>query len=255
MLTLLQKYYLKGEINMAMGALYERQGELAYFDGRRDRNRLIQGYFDTVLDESGRLESPDTYDYDYTVQCLQAWNHRFIGITEDGAPIWLRKRKALKYAGTEVCWHVMPKNREKIFSSASQCDSEMVQTFFSWRRMRKKFKLAFIYMGIFWTLKDGETLNDAAKRFVETHSDVKALFDKRREQKEYYWIEEDKIYLYEIFKDGAAVFKDDMILVCGREFFDTPSTLWWIMASEGYFSRENIRIAKAISPEQLIAMP
>ena len=240
---------------MAMGALYNRQGELAYFDGRMYRNRSIQRYFGTILEESGRMEYSNPYACDYMVQCVPAWDHRFVGVTKDGDPIWIRKRKALRYAGTEVCWHIMPKNHDLIFRSASQCDSEAVQSFFSWRKNRFKNKLAFIYLGVFWTLNEGETLNDAAKRFVETHSDVKSLFDERRGQKKYCWIDDNRIYLYEIFKDGAVVFKDDTIFVCGSEFFDTPATLWWIMASEGFFSRENIRIAQAISVEEFINMP
>lgn len=251
MLTLLQKHHTKGDINMAMGALYNRQGEWTYLEERAAQYRLVAHYFET-LEWSGRFHFE--YAYDYTVQCLKEWNHRFVGVTEDGKPIWLSKRRALRYSGSEVCWYVIPRNHDMIFNRAGQCDSEAAKSFFEWRRNRHRTQLAFIYMGIFWILKKGESLNDAAKRFIETHDDVKALFDKRREKEEYHWIGEDKIYLYELFKDGAAVFNDDMMLVCGQELYDTPSTLWWIMASEGYFTRENIRIAKTVSAESLIAM-
>lgn len=237
---------------MGMGALYNRQGERKFEEEWRKRVALLQQYIGSVIEDDDRVTFSHPFDPQYTIKCLKDWKHRFMGITKEGTPVWVRKGTRVYSVRNELCWHVMPESREELFTKVGQCSAEEVQSFFSWIKNRKKTKLAFIYLGIFWTLNEEESLNDAAKRFIETYPDVKELFDKQRQRKAYHWIKEEQIYLYEIFKDGAAVFSGDTIYMSSSSgLISSPSSLWWVMASEGFFSNENILYARTISDEEL----
>ena len=91
-------------------------------------------------------------------------------------------------------------------------------------------------------MEEGETLNDSAKRFINTHQEVKKIFRKTRKSSENAWIPEHQIYLHELFRDGALVFYNGKAMLKEKyTFFDTISGLWAIMAAEGFFAKENVK--------------
>ena len=178
--------------------------------------------------------------YDFTIQALPEWNHRFFGVTKEGIPIWGKKRRQYRYIGADISASVAPRYQSEVYQSDKQCQSEEVTSFVKWRKGKKK--LAFIYLGIFWTLEEGESLNDSAKRFIYSHQEVKRLFRKSRKNPENAWIPENQIYLYELFRDGALIFYNGKAMLKEEyTFFDTISGLWAIMVAEGFFAKENVK--------------
>lgn len=223
---------------MSMGVIYERLGPHK-FEEWRDRNQQVtyHRYWKKFVDMK-RVSSPRYHDIN--IQALPEWNHRFFGVTKDGIPIWGKKRRQYRHIGADVCAPVSPQYQNEVYQTDKECQTEEVTSFVKWKKGNQK--LAFIYLGIFWTLEDGENLNDAAKRFIMSHQEVKRLFRKDRKKGENSWIPEDQIYLYELFRDGALVFCNGKAFLKEEyTFFDTDSGLWAIMVAEGFFAKENVK--------------
>lgn len=222
---------------MSMGVMYQRLG-VYKFEQYRERNQQATHvrYWQHFLDKS-RVTMHGLYDF--TIQALPEWKHRFFGVTKEGIPVWGKKRRQYRFIGADISASVAPRYQSEVYQSDKQCETEEVTSFFKWKRGKKK--LAFIYLGIFWTLEEGESLNDAAKRFIYSHQEVKKIFIKCRRSGENNWIPENQIYIYELFRDGALVFYNGKAMLKEEyTFFDTISGLWAIMAAEGFFAKENI---------------
>lgn len=180
------------------------------------------------------------YEGDFTILVRRFWKHRFFGITREGVPIWTRKGRHNKQINEEVCYSLLPESQNEIYYDANECKTDEVKSFVKW--METSNKLAFIYLGIFWTLEEGETLNDAAKRFVLSHQEVKTAFKRNQNQGVNSGISEDNRYIYELFRDGALVFNKGKAILCDAEFFwKDISGLWAIMVAEGFLEKENIK--------------
>ena len=222
---------------MPMGVMYERLGPYMFEMWRERYQKATRKYWYVFLEDERLAERGDG---NFTIQALPEWNHRFFGVTKEGIPIWGKKRRQYKHIGADISAFVRPQSQSEVYQDDKQCQSKEVTSFVNWRKGNKK--LAFIYLGILWTLEEGETLNDAAKRFIYTHQVVKRIFRKRRKRAENDWIPEDQIYIYELFKDGALVFyHEKAILKENSTFFDTLSGLWAIMVAEGFFAKENVK--------------
>lgn len=223
---------------MSMGVMYERLGEYM-FNVYRERYQKVtyHRYWNQFLNKE-RVSFRGQHDF--TIQALPEWNHRFFGVTKDGIPIWGKKHRQYKYIGADVSAPVRPDSESEVYQSVKDCKTEEVTSFVKWKNGKKK--LAFIYLGVFCTLEDGETLNDAARRFIYEHQEVKRRFRKVRKDPENAWVPEHQIYLYELFKDGAMIFHDEKVMLKEEyTFFDTISGLWAIMAAEGFFAKENVK--------------
>lgn len=234
---------------MSMGVLYERLGEIEYFKERDKYDSASKEYFYSFKEEdkADRMFEDVKHYGEFHITALPEWNQRFVGVTANGIPIWCKKRMQYKYMGREICWHVRPREKNEVFLHAGQCETEEFQSFTSWRKVRRKKKLAFIYLGIFWMLEDGESLNDAAKRFIKAHQEVNKIFEERRNAGKYNGLREEVVYIYEIFRDGAIIFKDDKAIIERDKFFWSPSGLWAIAAAEGFFAKEGIKTVSAIN--------
>jgi len=222
---------------MSMGVMYERLGEYMYEVWSERYQQVTKKYWYHFLDEERISESGP---WNFTITALQKWNHRFFGVTEQGIPIWGKKRRQYRHIGGDVSASVSPHSQTEVYKDDKKCQSEEVTSFMKWKKENKQ--LAFIYLGIFWTLEEGETLNDAAKRFINTHQEVKKIFRSRRKRKKDSYIGQERIYLYELYEDGALVFNEGKAMLDDkRAFFYTLSGLWAIMAAEGFFTEENVK--------------
>ncbi len=223
---------------MSMGVMYERLGQHMFEELReRCQQATYHRYWKQFLDKS-RVSMRGLYDF--TIQALPEWNHRFFGVTKDGIPVWGKRRRQYKHIGADISASVAPQFQSEVYQSDTQCKSEEVTSYVKWKKGDKK--LAFIYLGIFWTLEEGESLNDAAKRFIYSHEEVKKIFRKSRKSGENSWVPEHQIYIYELFRDGAMVFHNGKVMLKEEyTFFDTISGLWAIMAAEGFFAKENVK--------------
>jgi len=229
---------------MAMGIMYNRLGELDFHNWRMRTNDATTKYFYTSND--GRLVEHDRGHYDFSIEALPKWEHRFIGVTATGLPIWVKKRTQYKYSGGQINHTVMPKDPAEVFTSDKHCKTEELTSYITWRRGKKK--LAFIYLGIFWRLEAGETLKDAAKRFILAHPEVEEVFNARMERKGFSLLGESCIerrYLIELFEDGALIFKDDEAIIERENFFNYG--LWAIMVAEGFFAKEGIKRVQCVN--------
>ena len=222
---------------MSMGVMYERLGVYTYNMWKERYQKATRKYWYDFLEEERLWEKGQG---DFTIQALPEWKHRFFGVTKEGIPIWGKKWRQYKYIGPDISVFVKPEHQSQVYQNDKQCQSEEVTSFVNWKKGNKK--LAFIYLGIFWTLEEGETLNDAAKRFIYTHQEVKRIFRRTRKRAGNDGIPEEQIYIYELFKDGALVFYNEkVILKENYTFFDTISGLWAIMVAEGFFAKENVK--------------
>jgi len=221
---------------MSMGVMYERLGPYAFEKKRELYQKVTCKYWYDFVEEERFWED----QWNFTIQALPEWKHRFFGVTKDGVPIWGKKRRQYKHIGGDITASVAPRYQSEVYQSDKECQTEEVTSFVKWKKGNKK--LAFIYLGIFWTLEEGETLNDAAKRFINAHQEVKKIFRKYRKKIENACIPEHQTYIYELYRDGAMVFYDGKVLLKEKyTFFDTVSGLWAIMAAEGFFAKENVK--------------
>lgn len=221
---------------MALEVMYNRLGSYRFDIWMERCQKASDKYLDEFLEKERYCVSEPGR---FTIKAHQEWKHRFFGVTKEGIPIWVRKRCQYKYRGAEVSASVSPIHQSEIYQNDKECISEEVSSFVNWKKGNKK--LAFIYLNVFWTLEEGETLNDAAKRFIYSHQEVKRAFRKSRKSGENLGVSEDEAYIYALYKDGALVFQDGKALLAEYHYFrNTFSGLWAIMAAEGFFARENV---------------
>lgn len=220
---------------MAMGIMFERLGEIEFFKRKSNYNDVTTEYFYSFT-EGGRFT--ENYD-EFSIIPLSKWEHRFVGLTSIGVPIWITKKSWYKNSYGQLNRPVMPKDRTDVFTSDKECNTEELTSYTRWKRGKKK--LAFIYLGVFWTLEVGESLNDAAKRFIFSHLDVEKAFNARRERGKHDFIDDSEVYIYELFNDGALIFHYGVATMEREHYFGTIEGLWAIAAAEGFFSRENVK--------------
>lgn len=117
--------------------------------------------------------------------------------------------------------------------------SEEIQSYINWRDSTNKQQLAFIYTGIFWMYKDEtETLNQAAQRFFEEHSDDSLLQGAlEHELKKKYWKGTPNQYIKAILNDGALLFdrNSKKALLKIHENGDPATVVWKSLCILGYF--------------------
>lgn len=222
---------------MSMGVMYERLGPDVFEWWAERYKKVTAAYCEKFL---GKERVFVRGQGDFTIQVLSEWNHRFFGVTKEGIPIWAKKRRQFRYLGNDINSSVKPKDQAAVFQSDKECQTEEVTSFVKWKNGNAQ--LAFIYLGILWTLEEGETLNDAAMRFIMTHQEVKRRFRRCRKRGEHLGIPEDQIYIYELFRDGALVFYNGKAMLKEEHtFYGTLSGLWAIMVAEGFFAKENVK--------------
>lgn len=127
---------------MSMGVMYKRLGEYKFEECRERFGQVtLARYWKHFLDKS-RVTMHGLYDF--TIQALPEWNHRFFGVTKEGIPIWGKKRRQYTYIGADVCAPVAPQSQSEVYQSDKQCEAEEVTSFVKWKKGNKK--LAFIYL-------------------------------------------------------------------------------------------------------------
>lgn len=216
---------------MPMSVMYFRLGEREFEQqARKYYQSTIERYWYQFLNQKERVVEDYDGCFRIRIKSKTKWEHRFFGVTEQGVPIW----------DSSVSLPVAPKSQEEVYQNDKTCKSEEVTSFKKWKSGRKR--LAFIYLGVFWTLEKGENLNDAAKRFILAHQEVKNCFERRRKNGDHVGFDEENVYIYEIFRDGGLIFKDGKaVLESEDKFVREVSGQWAIMAAEGYFEREGVK--------------
>ena len=222
---------------MAMDIMKKRLGPYMYEYKAKKYQEAIEKYMRLLRAER---VSCMKYGSDFHILARKNWGHRFFGITKEGIPIWTRKWSQYRYSGSEVCRSVLPERKDDICFNDTEAKTEETISFFRWAETTKK--LAFVYLGIFWTLEEGETLNDAARRFIMAHQEVENAFRMDKKYGKHNGISEDVLYIYELFKDGALIFNKGKAILCDAEFFNKDiSGLWAIMVADGFFEKEKIQ--------------
>lgn len=221
---------------MAMDIMKERLGPYMYERKEKCYIKATERYLQEV--DYSRILCMK-YGNDFHISSKKVWRHRFFGVTQEGIPIWTRKGHQYRYIGSEVCHSVLPENKDDICFNEEDAKSEEAKSFFKWEAGKKK--LAFVYLGIFWTLEEGEKLNDAAKRFIMSHQEVKRAFRRNRKDGKHDGVSEEVLYIREIFHDGALVFNRGKAILADTDFFKKDiSGLWAIMVAEGFFEKEKV---------------
>jgi hypothetical protein len=174
------------------------------------------------------------------------WTKKLFALVSPiGMPIWdmaeyrvgYRQRYTAPWRG-----NASGTNFEDHFSiipvATAKAQSEQIQSFVQWERKKKFKRLAFIYLGIFWLYESQtETLDQAARRFIEAHPELTEQFEQECEIEG--MLGSGNEYAKAIFEDGALVFKGERAIIKSENgqyvSNDPSSTMWAMIATDGYF--------------------
>lgn len=184
-------------------------------------------------------------NFDYAIKPLK-WNgsKRLLGFSLPyGMPIWgsetpgwFKVRFARKW---EERWG---ENSGKKFQDYGKVISisgfnggkktEQIKSFMRYYSGEKTYEnLAFIYLGILWYYEyKGETLEQAAKRFINTHPEIRQEFDRSTEDLHV----RDDIHIREIYRSGGLIFKGTMAIMRRQYEADLASSAWALLVRDGY---------------------